>query len=494
MLVLAGVGSGFKASAFADHQTEQYLQQLRTQLISFNGSLNSALASTSLPAFRAREISDSVRSFESSVERLRQRNNEQRETPNDVREVLDRATQVDSVIRANNLFVRVDRDWRAIRATLDGLARQYSISQSWDNYPDNRPNRPRAAERLTGTYRLNLTQSDRAATIADQATRHLTGQERQRIREMIIRRLEAPESLALERTGRNISMASSRAPQVTFEADGVEKSEQRPNGRTVRTMANVQGDRLIISTVGDRGNDYTVTFDPVEQGRRLRVNRRLDIEQLTQPVVVNSIYDKTSETARLDIIQVDRPQRNRPGRGGIGFTVQDGSELLATLNTNLNTERVRDGERFTMTVVSPREFDGATIEGYVSKVDRAGRFTGRAELGFNFERIRLRNGRTYDFDGYIQSVRAVGGEEIQVDNEGVVSEESGQTQRTVTRGGIGAAIGAVIGAIAGGGKGAAVGAVVGGGAGAGSVFVTGRDDLDLRTGTEFRIRAVNPNR
>ena len=62
----------------------------------------------------------------------------------------------------------------------------------------------------------------------------------------------------------------------------------------------------------------------------------------------------------------------------------------------------------------------------------------------------------------------------------------------MTRTGIGAAIGAVIGAVAGGGKGAAIGAAVGAGVGAGSVFIQGRNDLDLMNGTEFTIRVSAP--
>ena len=68
-------------------------------------------------------------------------------------------------------------------------------------------------------------------------------------------------------------------------------------------------------------------------------------------------------------------------------------------------------------------------------------------------------------------------------------DEGGQNERTVTRTGIGAAIGAVIRAVAGGGKGAAIGAAVGAGTGAGSGFIQGRNDLELKNGTEFQIRA-----
>jgi hypothetical protein len=53
-------------------------------------------------------------------------------------------------------------------------------------------------------------------------------------------------------------------------------------------------------------------------------------------------------------------------------------------------------------------------------------------------------------------------------------------------------VGAIIGAIAGGGKGAAIGAILGAGAGAGSVYVQGREDLELMSGSEVTLRASAP--
>jgi hypothetical protein len=55
-------------------------------------------------------------------------------------------------------------------------------------------------------------------------------------------------------------------------------------------------------------------------------------------------------------------------------------------------------------------------------------------------------------------------------------------------------VGAIIGAIAGGGKGAAIGAILGAGGGAGSVYVQGRNELELGRGTEITIRAGSPYR
>jgi uncharacterized protein YcfJ len=101
----------------------------------------------------------------------------------------------------------------------------------------------------------------------------------------------------------------------------------------------------------------------------------------------------------------------------------------------------------------------------------------------------MRDGRRYDFAGSIEGVRTSNDDAVRVDSEGRIQDEGRQTERTVERTGIGAAIGAVIGAVTSGGKGAAIGAAVGAGAGAGSVFVQGRNDLELTDGTEFRIRA-----
>ena len=78
-----------------------------------------------------------------------------------------------------------------------------------------------------------------------------------------------------------------------------------------------------------------------------------------------------------------------------------------------------------------------------------------------------------------------------MDNEGSIKDDN-QTTRTVQRTAIGTAVGAIIGAIAGGGKGAAIGAIVGAGGGAGSIYVEGRNDLELTRGTELTIRSTGP--
>ena len=356
---------------------------------------------------------------------------------------------------------------------------------------NDRNDRGRSAvtNRLTGTYRLNPARSDNAATTADRVTRDLPGRDQQRLRSAVMQRLEAPDSLAIERDGRTITIASTHAAQVTFEADGREQIEQSRNGRQMRTTATLSGDRLVVSTEGDRSVDYQVTFEPIDNGRSLRVTRRITDEGLRQPVVARSVYDKTSNTAQLTASSRVRDNYPATGTRRGNLVVPDGTQLVAVLNGDLSTKDARDGERFALDVRSPSQYSGASIDGHVVRVARSGQVSGRAEMSFDFDTIRQRDGRLFPFAGYIESVRTTNGDEVRVDNEGRVQDEGGQTERTVTRTGIGAAIGAVIGAVAGGGKGAAIGAAVGAGAGAGSVFIQGRNDLELKNGTEFHIRS-----
>jgi hypothetical protein len=343
--------------------------------------------------------------------------------------------------------------------------------------------------RLTGTYRLNRGRSDNSETIADRVTRNLSSGERPRLRTAVLQRLEAPESLAIERRDRLITIASSRAAPITFEADGREQIEQSPNGRSVRTRPTLSGDRLVVSTEGDRSVDYQVTFEPIDDGRSLRVTRRITDEGLRQAVVATSVYDKTSATPQLNLRTGARDRYRGADTSRGAFPVPDGTQLVAVLSDSLSTTRTRDGDPVTLTVRSPSQFEGALIDGHVARVARSGRVSGRAEMAFEFDRIRARDGRAYDFTGYIESVGTTNDDTVRVDSEGQVQDESSQTGRTVTRTGIGAAVGAVIGAVTGGGQGAAIGAAVGAGVGAGSVFIQGRDDLELPSGTEFRIRA-----
>ena len=306
--------------------------------------------------------------------------------------------------------------------------------------------------------------------------------------------------MAIQQNGQQVTIASTRAAQYTFTADGRDKYETTANGAQIRFRGTLNYNRLEILTSGDAGNDYNVTFETIENGRTLRVERRLTTDTLRQSVVLQSFYTKTSDIAQLDIYDNPNgnPQDNRypgdttGGRRG-DYIIANNESLRATLDNALSTKTANENDRFTMTVQTPDRYKGAIIEGYVSNVQRSGKVSGRAGMLFNFETIRLRDGKTHAFNGLVESIRNLNGEDIKINNEGGV-QGGNQTKTTATRGAIGAGIGAVIGAIAGGGKGAAIGAILGGGAGAGSVYIEGRDDLEINTGSDIYVRSSAPER
>jgi hypothetical protein len=298
--------------------------------------------------------------------------------------------------------------------------------------------------------------------------------------------------LAIDRRGTSVTIASTRAPQISFTADGREQVETTQSGRTVRVRAQIVGDQLSISRSGDRADDFSVNFDLTDGGRRLLVTRTLSSDRLSQTITVRTSYDRTSDVAQLNIYDTNRETPSGGSSDVAGtFIIPNGTELVAVLNGDLTTQNAHENDRFTMTVRSPGQYEGATIEGYVTSIDRSGRISGRSQMTLDFDTIRLRDGRSYRFAGILENVRTPNGDVVRVDNEGAV-RDSDQTNKTVQRTAIGTAVGAIIGAIAGGGKGAAIGAIVGAGAGAGSVYVQGRNDLELTAGTEMTVRATGP--
>jgi hypothetical protein len=186
-----------------------------------------------------------------------------------------------------------------------------------------------------------------------------------------------------------------------------------------------------------------------------------------------------------------QPRTAPPQRGA--FIVEDNALIEATLDRMLHTKRVRSGDRFTATVTGPSEFRGARLYGVVRDAERSGRVNDDAEMTLEFDRIRLRNGRSYRFAGTIERVRTPDrSSDVEVGDEGEIKQENSQTDRTIKRTGLGAIAGAIIGGIAGGGDGAVAGAAIGGGAGVGSVAIQGRQDVELPAGTRFVIRSSAP--
>jgi hypothetical protein len=486
----SGNTGGYNDYNMNDAQMRQLIQRIDSRVANFSRSFREDLNRFyGNDRYSAEEARRQLSAFESALVQLRNRVNTRQVTSSDARTLLDRASFINNYVADRQLSNVTENSWSNIRQDLDRLASAFNIAWNETTTPGggygNRAD-------LTGTFRYNASQGDDARRAVDAATRNLSLSERQRVYDALLRRLDPPQMLAIDRRGNAVTIASTRAPQINFTADGREQVETTPGGRQVRVRADLAGDTLTITRTGERANDFTVTFDPTDNGRQMLVTRTLYSDRVNQPVTVRTYYDRISDVAQLNIYDTNREDTNVGGVAQTGsFIVPNGTEVVGVLNNDLSTQNVREGDRFTMTVRSPGQFEGATVEGRVLSVNRSGRVTGRSEMTLDFETIRMRDGRSYNFAGILEAVRTTNGEVVRVDNEGAV-RDSDQTKTTVTRTAIGTAVGAIIGAIAGGGKGAAIGAVIGAGAGAGSVYVQGRNDLNLEPGTEITVRATGP--
>lgn len=493
-----------RASAW---QTRSLLNRIETKTRQYRQSTETYLNRSPINnTNREDRISDFIAEFETATATLRRDFNDGQSLETDVQAVLDRALFIDRFMARNQLSVQSESRWISLRTDLNTLARFYNVSWNWNRMPDyNGGNYPQNGypttagrwqgrgldSRLTGTYRLNRGQSDDINTILARYVNTATNAQNDRLRRNLERRLTPPEMLVIEKNGRTVMLASNLSPQVTFEADGTARTETLRNGRTIRVTASTSRDGLLVSYVGDRANDFYLTLSPTRDGQ-LRVTRKLNIENQNETVSVTSVYDKTNNVAQWNSIENTNGNWSGTTQNNGNFYVSNGTRLTATLRNPVNAQVSQVGDRFTMEVTSPVQYRGSIIEGRIAYAERSGRVTGRASLSLDFDTIRMPDGSTYRFAGIIDSVRTANGDRVSVNNEGTVRDGS-QTTKTATRAGIGAALGAIIGAIAGGGEGAAVGAAVGAGAGAGTVFIQGRDNIELGQGTEFTITSTAPS-
>ncbi|MEP6848246.1 MAG: hypothetical protein ABI999_05270 [Acidobacteriota bacterium] len=467
------------------------------------------------------DLSAYVADFQNSTNRLTRRFDAQRAADSDVSDVLTRAAYIDQFISENNISRLARVQWTSLRTDLNRLAAYYRVSWNWHqelppytpgdyNNNDNNGNNGRDDNdngtgtgrrfdaRLTGTYKLNTSLSDNVSSVIDRSMVYYSADQKDNMRQRLERRLASPEMISIEKTGTSVTMSSSNAQQVTFLADGLPKTETNDRGRTITTTATSdRQDGFAINYTGERSNDFYVSFNPTRDGQ-LKVTRRIYLENRSDQVTVSSVYDKTEDVARWDVTNGGSyPGGNNGGNntGRIndrGFGIVNGTQLVATLRSSINTQASQANDRFSMEVTSPNQYRGAILEGRVIQAQKSGRVSGRANISLDFDTITMPGGQTYKFAGIIDGATAANGDSITVNNEGTV-RDSNQTTKTATRAGIGAGIGAIIGAIAGGGTGAAIGAGVGAGAGAGTVLVQGRDNIDLGEGSTFRITATGPS-
>jgi hypothetical protein len=514
--VFALVFAGLSADASAQRRTEREVRDAVRTLNSDIDDLRYALEFEVRNNGGGRALSDAVRGLESlrdKVDAFDDNVTMRRDNRDDINEIVTAARDVDAALRGSAAVNRtVAGSWSNVKRTIDSLAMKYGVTPDWSARISNgsrgnsvpQPVQQQVSGGLTGTYDLDAARSEK---IADILTGTAAGGAQKQDLES---KLEAPEQIAILHRGNQVTLASSKAAPITIVADGRDKIDTA-GGKTIRTRATLRGQDLVVSSLGGE-TDYTITFSPIDNGRGLKVTRRITTDYLSETIFAESIYTKSDGMARLGIDNTIGPAADDAGYSSndpqdnvfgnapsvvtprIGeFIVPNGMVLAAVLENQIDTKISQNNDRFRLTVQSPDEFRGAIIEGYISGVGRSGQVSGRSNVTFNFTRITLRDGKAYDFAGSVSTIKDAYGKDIKIDAEGTAKGDS-QTRETAKRGGIGAGIGAVIGAIAGGGKGAAIGAIIGGGAGAGSVIAQGRDDLKIQQGSVMTVTSSSPIR
>lgn len=518
--------SGFAVTAEAQNRNEREVRDtvraLKSRLDDLENNLRFQMQSNSDPNELVMEVQDLIRDVRDRMREFEQNLDRRRENRSDARAVIDAAQRVQRFLEDNPQNQKVMDNWMGVRTSLDRLGANYGIVTRWGadagtsgGYSQPMPSNTLSVG-LSGTYELDRERSERIDDVL--SGENLSDEDRSDL----IEKLEAPEQLAIEIRGRQVTLTSSRGPAVSLTADGRDKIERNAAGATVRLRATLAGDTLTISSLGG-DTDYTITFTSVSNGRVMKVSRRITTEYLRQTVFAESVYNKTDSVARLNIgggsaadddqyggysendpptsgTQSSTQPNTSTGRGPVIATTKPGNYIVpfnasvtALLENEIRTGVSQNNDRFSMTVQTPDEFRGAILEGYISNVNRSGRVSGRSNITFNFDKVTLRDGTVYDFAGVLGEIRDLNGKVIKIDDEGSAKSDS-QTKETAKRGGIGAGVGAIIGAIAGGAKGAAIGAVIGGSAGAGSVIVTGKEDIRLLPGTTFVVTSTSPDR
>lgn len=529
VLGLSGLASAQKRD---DREIRDAIRSLNSKIEDFETNLRYQMQSTSASGDQLSDVTSDIRALRNSVQQFQDYYDRKRENRDDVSSIVAAARRIDEFMRSSRQNQRVEDDWAGVRRQIDRLGTNYGITNNWNNrtssaQDDNYRPAPVVGKTLSiglsGTYDLDTARSENVDEVV--AETKLGTDQSADLKE----KLTAPEQIALDIRGNQVTLATTNAAPVLFTADGREKTEQSASGKTIRLKATLTGDKLVVTSLGGE-TDYTITFASENDGKSLKVLRRITTDYLSQTVFAESVYNKTDSVAQLGIKggsttsntssdpnggYSDNDNSGTVSNGGSGvnvgtnngrsgapsavtskpgnYTVPNGVSIMGILDNEINTKVSQNNDRFRMTVQSPDEFRGATIEGFVSGIQRSGTVNGEPKLVLNFEKITLRNGQTYDFAGNLQSVQALNGKNVNVDNEGTVKGES-QTKQTAKRGGIGAGLGAVIGAIAGGAKGAAIGAVIGAGGGAGTVAIQGKGDIQLQQGSTITVLSSSPLR
>jgi len=226
---------------------------------------------------------------------------------------------------------------------------------------------------------------------------------------------------------------------------------------------------------------------------------------IIEPVVAPVVETQAQTTVSTPIVETQavssepppapQAETQRPAIQKVAYVTTDDpviiiprdTEIILELDEAMDTERSREGDKFTAKVVSPVEIAGARVEGHVDKVIKPGRIKRRSEMLLSFDRLVVTERRWTNFDAILTEVLPVKGDNVKtVDTEGTAIGKS-TLKGDITKVGITTGAGAGIG-LFGGPVGMAVGAGVGAAFGVGSVVIDRGKHIKLNQAQQLRIK------
>lgn len=173
------------------------------------------------------------------------------------------------------------------------------------------------------------------------------------------------------------------------------------------------------------------------------------------------------------------------------YAVETGTIIRVRINATISSKTAAVGNTFTSTVTEPVYSStgvvviptGSTLTGSVTSVKKAGKGGEPGQIDVSFVSVKLPNGKTRAINGSLTELEAG---KTKSDNEGGATASKMKNRKIIFIGG-GAAGGAVLGAMVGGGKATAIGAILGAGAGfLGEKLLKG-SEAEVKSGTEFSV-------
>ncbi len=235
---------------------------------------------------------------------------------------------------------------------------------------------------------------------------------------------------------------------------------------------------------------------PVNIGRRgIAQAKPMVVEPVKEPIA------ETQTTVSAPVVETPptasepQPEAQRAAIQKVAYVTTDDpviiiprdTEIILELDEAMDTERSREGDKFTARVVSPVEIAGARIEGHVDKVVKPGRIKRRSEMLLSFDRLVVTERRWTNFDAILTEVLPIKGDNVKtVDTEGTAIGKSSIKSDSIK---IGTATGAGAGiGLFGGPVGMAVGAGVGAAFGVGAVVIDRGKHIKLNQAQQLRIK------